>query len=101
MGATIWTGSCSGLQGLFTVMVPGCYQGRLNVCRNTLSLFPNLHTLVLHGLSGRLAWDDLGTSHTVHTLRIDEFFCGNEMCVELFKELEGRNVCHVLTASNS
>ncbi|KAF8579199.1 hypothetical protein K439DRAFT_1663343 [Ramaria rubella] len=87
MCATAWTGSCSDLRELFTATVPSCYEGRLNVCSDTLSLFPFLHTVVLKDLSRRFAWD-LGTSHTVHTLRIENLFRGNRICVKVFKELE-------------
>ncbi|KAF8578291.1 hypothetical protein K439DRAFT_1663806 [Ramaria rubella] len=85
--ATAWTGSCSDLQELFTVTVPPCYQGRLNVYPNTLSLFPNLHTVVIKHPYTKFAWD-LGTSHTVRTLRIEDLYHGNRICVEVFEELE-------------
>ncbi|KAF8578297.1 hypothetical protein K439DRAFT_1663808 [Ramaria rubella] len=85
--ATAWTGSCSDLRELFTATVPSCYIRRVKVCSNTLSLFPALHTVVLKNPSRVLAWD-LGTSDTVHTLRIESLnFRGNRMCVQVFKEL--------------
>ncbi|KAF8578293.1 hypothetical protein K439DRAFT_489592 [Ramaria rubella] len=45
--ATAWIGSCSDLREIFTVTVPFCYEGRLNVVTEALSLFPNLQTLIL------------------------------------------------------
>ncbi|KAF8578299.1 hypothetical protein K439DRAFT_1663810 [Ramaria rubella] len=82
--AIAWTGSCSDLQELFTVTVSLCSRGRVKVYPNTLSLFPNLRTVVLKHPSRKFAWD-LGTSHTVHTLRI---YRGNRWCVRVFEELE-------------
>ncbi|KAF8575458.1 hypothetical protein K439DRAFT_746590 [Ramaria rubella] len=85
--AAAWIGSCSDLQEPFTTTIRPHYEGRLKVSPNTLSLFPNLHTVVLKHPSRRFAWD-LGTSDTVHTLRIEEFYRGNRICVKVFKELE-------------
>ncbi|KAF8578289.1 hypothetical protein K439DRAFT_1638971 [Ramaria rubella] len=86
---TAWTGLCSDLRERFTVIVPFCYEGRLTVVTDTLSLFPNLQILILKKISPGFTWD-LGTSHSIRTLRIEGLFRGNQICMEIFKELEKR-----------
>ncbi|KAF8579386.1 hypothetical protein K439DRAFT_404376 [Ramaria rubella] len=82
-----WTGSCSNSPDpRITVTVPFPNERKVHAFTDILSLFPQLHSLILTNPSPRFTWD-LGTSHSVQVLQIEGLYDGDQTCLPILEEL--------------